>query len=202
MNRIVLVSGLASLLSLVVGCAADPASSNGNEGEQSSQIGLANPASVNCTKLGYTLNGDQCVFPDGSSCEQWALFRGECSAPAPKPAPNPNPGPTPAPACTPIPGPNAGPGIGMANPASVYCEAVGGTTSDSDCAFSDGTKCEQWAFYRGECGQAHSFCNKNGGKISNVQEDMGGWTASYAVCTLPSGVSCEESEFAQNCGCL
>jgi putative hemolysin len=199
MNRIALALGLASLLSVtsLVGCAAEsePAPSNG---AQSSEIGLANPAAVNCTKLGYTLSGDQCVFPDGTSCEQWAFFRGECSAPAPKPAPNPTPNPT----CTPIPGPNSGPGVGMANPASVYCEGAGGTTTDSDCVFSDGTKCEQWSFYRGECGQAHSFCNQNGGQISNVQEDMGGWTASYAKCTLPSGDSCEESEFAQSCGCL
>ena len=198
MNRTVLFAGFASLLSMVVGCAADPApASNDKEGAQSSEIGLANPAAVHCTKSGGTPSGDACVFADGSSCEQWAYFRGECT-PAPKPAPNPTPGPI----CTPIAAPGGGPGVGLANPAAVYCEGVGGTTSGEDCLFSDGTKCEQWSFYRGECGQAHSFCNKNGGKISNVTEDMGGWTASYAVCTLPSGDSCEESEFAQNCGCL
>jgi len=175
MNRTVLFVGLSSLLTLVVGCAAEQGpSSNDKEGASSSEIGLANPASVHCTKLGYTLSGDQCVFPDGTSCEQWAFFRGECKDPGPLPVPNPTP------ACTPIPGPNGGPGIGMANPASVYCEGAGGTNTDSDCVFSDGTKCEQWSFYRGECGQAHSFCNQHGGKVSNVNEDMGGWTASYA----------------------
>lgn len=200
MNRIATIAAAASLLSLssVVGCAADAAPSNDDQGAQSSEIGLANPSYAHCEKQGFKASGDQCVFPDGSSCELWAFFRGECSAPAPKPAPNPTPGPT----CTPIPGPNGGPGIGLANPASVYCNAVGGSTVDSECVFSDGTKCEEWAFYRGECGQAHSFCNQNGGQISNVKEDMGGWSASYAKCTLPSGVSCEETEFAQNCGCL
>ena len=51
------------------------------------QPGLANPASVYCEENGYTLqivtaeDGSQsgvCVFPDGSSCDEWAYFRGEC----------------------------------------------------------------------------------------------------------------------------
>lgn len=49
--------------------------------------GLANPASVYCEEQGYTLevrtdeNGTYgvCIFPDGSECEEWAFFRGECS---------------------------------------------------------------------------------------------------------------------------
>ena len=50
-------------------------------------------------------------------------------------------------------------GIGMANPASVYCEEHGGTLDirDTDagqygvCVFPDGNECEEWAFFRGEC---------------------------------------------------
>jgi len=46
---------------------------------------LANPASVNCVNIGGTLeikngvNGQygMCNFPNGTSCEEWALFRGE-----------------------------------------------------------------------------------------------------------------------------
>ncbi len=50
---------------------------------------LANPASVNCTQKGGTLqiehrpDGGQygvCVFVDNYQCEEWALFRGECPA--------------------------------------------------------------------------------------------------------------------------
>jgi putative hemolysin len=49
-------------------------------------IGLPNPASVYCEEQGYTLemrtdeNGTYgvCVFPDGSECEEWAFYRGEC----------------------------------------------------------------------------------------------------------------------------
>jgi putative hemolysin len=51
-------------------------------------IGLANPASVYCEDQGYTLeiradeSGGEygvCIFPDGSECEEWAFFRGECA---------------------------------------------------------------------------------------------------------------------------
>lgn len=54
---------------------------------------------------------------------------------------------------------------GMANPASVHCQEQGGrveirTAADGGqvgyCVFPDGSECEEWAFYRGECapGQA------------------------------------------------
>jgi putative hemolysin len=48
---------------------------------------LANPASVYCGEQGGKVEmrtdetGGQigyCVFPDGSECEEWAFFRGEC----------------------------------------------------------------------------------------------------------------------------
>jgi len=50
--------------------------------------GLPNPASVYCQEQGYTLeirtaeDGSQsglCHFPDGSECDEWAYFRGECA---------------------------------------------------------------------------------------------------------------------------
>jgi putative hemolysin len=42
---------------------------------------------------------------------------------------------------------------GIANPASVYCEEQGGTLDleSGMCTFSDGSQCEEWAFFRGEC---------------------------------------------------
>jgi len=52
-----------------------------------SDAGLPNPASVYCQEQGYVLEirsdeeGNQygvCVFPDGSECDEWAFFRGEC----------------------------------------------------------------------------------------------------------------------------
>lgn len=52
-----------------------------------SGAGLPNPASVHCREQGYLLEirtdeeGNQhgvCIFPDGSECDEWAFFRGEC----------------------------------------------------------------------------------------------------------------------------
>jgi len=50
-------------------------------------VGLANPASVNCQEKGGNLEiitdleGNQsglCKFPDNTQCEEWAFYRGEC----------------------------------------------------------------------------------------------------------------------------
>ncbi len=50
-------------------------------------VNIANPAAVNCEKQGFRLeirndsDGNQygvCIFPDGSECDEWAYFRGEC----------------------------------------------------------------------------------------------------------------------------
>ncbi len=56
-------------------------------GSQAS-TGMANPASVNCEKVGGTSkilknpDGSEygvCIFPNGTTCDEWALFRGECN---------------------------------------------------------------------------------------------------------------------------
>ncbi len=53
----------------------------------SGEPGLPNPASAYCEEKGYRLeirtaeDGSQsgvCVFPDGSECDEWAFYRGEC----------------------------------------------------------------------------------------------------------------------------
>ncbi len=53
------------------------------------QVGMANPASVYCVENGNKLeiqtaaDGSQsgvCVFPDGSTCDEWAYFKGECGS--------------------------------------------------------------------------------------------------------------------------
>lgn len=61
------------------------------------QASMANPASVFCVQNGNRLeirtaaDGSQsgaCVFPDGSICEEWAYYRGECG-PAVRKSPTP-----------------------------------------------------------------------------------------------------------------
>ncbi len=50
-------------------------------------VAIANPASVFCSEHGGTLTikdtpdgqSGVCTFPGGVSCEEWALFRGECN---------------------------------------------------------------------------------------------------------------------------
>jgi putative hemolysin len=70
-----------------------PDTSDGSEGNTGStsagSTGIANPASAFCEEQGGTVDirndaesGGQigiCVLPDGSECEEWAYFRGECT---------------------------------------------------------------------------------------------------------------------------
>lgn len=65
-------------------------------------------------------------------------------------------------ACTaaPTPAPAATPAAGLPNPASVFCQEKGGQlkierdaagNESGMCVFSDGSQCDEWAFFRGEC---------------------------------------------------
>lgn len=109
------------------------------------EANMPNPASVYCEEQGGTVEMRQdaagnttgvCVFPDGSECDEWAFYRGEC-APA-----------------------DQAPAANMPNPASVFCEGQGGTVEmhqDAEgnqygmCVFPDGSECDEWAYFRGEC---------------------------------------------------
>lgn len=57
------------------------------KGECQNNTSIANPASEYCINLGYTLNFEKdkdggqygvCVFPDGTECEEWSFYKGEC----------------------------------------------------------------------------------------------------------------------------
>jgi putative hemolysin len=113
-------------------------------------VGMANPASVNCNKVGGNIEikkdaqGNEygmCTFTNGTTCDEWALFRNEGCKPFTSVT-------TTAPAS-----------VGMANPASVNCGKVGAVSvimNNPDgsqygmCKFSNGTACEEWALFRGE----------------------------------------------------
>ena len=74
-----------SLVALLLG-ACVPAPAPSAPPPQATSAAIANPASQNCAKQGGTLEirdetGGQvgyCIFADGSECEEWAFFRGEC----------------------------------------------------------------------------------------------------------------------------
>jgi putative hemolysin len=104
------LSSLGLLLSLTAvilsACSGAPAVKAtpvpAKEAREEPAAGLANPAAVYCQEQGGTVEirtdaqGGQygvCVFDDGSECDEWAYFRGECQpgelevAPAPVPVP-------------------------------------------------------------------------------------------------------------------
>jgi predicted secreted protein/putative hemolysin len=79
---------LLVLLVLVCGCTQQTAPANVTQTPDATQTstGLPNPASVSCGLVGGTVeikkysSGDEygmCTFGNGTSCEEWALFRGE-----------------------------------------------------------------------------------------------------------------------------
>ncbi len=118
----------------------------GGKAAQNPQPNMANPASVFCEKKGGQVeirtaaDGSQqgfCKLPDGTECDEWAFYRGECGAGQP-----------------------AIGGAQIANPASVFCEEKGGKleiraaadgSQSGACIFADGSECDEWAFFRGEC---------------------------------------------------
>ena len=59
----------------------------------------------------------------------------------------------------------------IANPASVYCEDNGGTLNLEEglCMFDDGSFCEEWSYYRGECQPGDIIYNTID---ENVAEDV------------------------------
>lgn len=83
MNRIIIFT---IVLMALTACAVFRVSSEPVVTEVT-QANMPNPASVYCTQQGNkleirsTADGSQsgvCVFPDGSICDEWAYFKGEC----------------------------------------------------------------------------------------------------------------------------
>ena len=176
-------------------------------GLQDKQVAkMPNPASVFCEENGGKLeirtdkSGAQsgiCVFDDGSECDEWEFYRGECkpggSLKSEEPLAN------------------------LPNTASVFCEENGGKLefrSDETgaqagvCVFEDGSECDEWTFYRGECKPGDSlqseaplanlpnpasvFCEQNQGKVEIVTAPDG---SQFGRCVFQDGSSCEEWAF-------
>jgi putative hemolysin len=77
----------ASMPGCVSGAEGSPPETSGSDGDLAeAPSAIANPASVYCADLGYRLDirsseaGEYgvCLFPDGSSCEEWDFYRGKC----------------------------------------------------------------------------------------------------------------------------
>jgi len=84
---------------------------------------------------------------------------------------------------TPEPTATGMPQANMPNPASVYCEQNGNkleihTAADGSqngvCVFPDGSTCEEWAFYRGECGPAAQQSTAPAMTVEATTEASGG----------------------------
>lgn len=100
-------------------------------------LSIANPASVNCTKVGGTNavmegpNGQYglCQFPDDMICEEWALYRGEC----------------------PVGGVKT---TGFDTIEQKYCAWAGGQTlavPNAQCTLPNGQICSDESLYNGTC---------------------------------------------------
>jgi putative hemolysin len=87
---------------------------------------------------------------------------------------------------------------GSPEPASKYCTDLGYEPDlNGTCNFPDGTSCDAWEFYRGECGQSHSYCEQHGGSIETKIEDDGSAIYEYAICRFDDSSVCQEQEFME-----
>ena len=86
---------------------------------------------------------------------------------------------------------------GLANPASVYCQALGFNeetrTGDGGdygvCIFEDGSECDSWDFLAGRCGSEHSYCTAQGGTLKTNDTNI-------ATCVFTDGSSCDEYAYS------
>jgi putative hemolysin len=81
------------LLMTLAACTAQQIQTPEPAATETPQVNMPNPASVYCVENGNKLeiqtasDGSQngvCVFPDGSTCDEWAYYRGECGLEAQK----------------------------------------------------------------------------------------------------------------------
>lgn len=94
--------------------------------------------------------------------------------------------------------------VGPPLPASDYCTGLGYKVQTTDegtsCIFPDASTCEVTAFFRGQCGQSFSFCQKQGGTIASVRRSEGSFTTIEGECTV-RGAKCSEQSFFQTKKC-
>jgi len=83
-----------------------------------------------------------------------------------------------------------GSGLGMANPAAVYCRELGYEYEIVDaakgqygvCVLPDNSRCNDWGFLEGKCGQSYSYCARQGyGSITRT-DGRNPFSRTYSVC--------------------
>jgi len=85
--------------------------------------------------------------------------------------------------------------VSLENPAALYCEELGNTMEsierdggmDADCIFPDGSRCGQWDFLSGRCGQERTYCVTQGGTFEEG--------SNIGNCIFSDGSSCDEFLF-------
>ena len=79
---------------------------------------------------------------------------------------------------------------GMADPSAVYCDELGYEFQIVDgcqgqygvCVFPDGSSCDEWRFLEGKCGQAYSYCARQGYDLITKTDGRDPFSREYAVC--------------------
>jgi putative hemolysin len=123
-----------------------------------------------------------CILPDGSECDEWTYFRGECSP--------------------------ASQGGSLPTPTPLYCEQQGYTleihiaedgSQTGVCVFPDGSECDELAYYHGECSPASQggslpnpasvYCEQQGYSLEVRTASDG---SQLGDCIFPDGSECDE----------
>jgi putative hemolysin len=130
-------------------------------------IGMANPASVNCDKLGGEIEMKEgpggtygiCFFEDNRQCEEWALLRGEC--------------------------PEGGVKVtGYDTDEEVYCAITGGEVNmdNETCTTPEGKECSLKEFFNLSCPNDTSVENLDRSMtVTEITEETDVWTINAAV---------------------
>jgi hypothetical protein len=161
--------------------------------------GMANPAAVACKDASLTYEirqnpeGSQygvCIMADGTVCDEWAYYRGEC----------------PAPVVTTT-------NTGMANPSAVYCEEQNLTyeirtnpdgSQSGVCILSDGTECDGWEYYRGDCPAMPGAAIANPSAVYCEEQNLtyeirtNPDSSQSGVCIMANGTECDGWEYYRN----
>ncbi len=107
---------------------------------------------------------------------------------------------------------DAGQNVGLANPASENCLALGGQLQIKErktgqygvCFFDDNRQCEEWALFRGDCpvggrkitgydNEAEIFCAITGGQVEGVGTET-------PLCQKADGTTCAvQANFDDEC---